>query len=316
MSDRVLREGQWNLLYDGNGVHPGVDFLFGTRETGFDLVAPYEITYGDPEVGDVALPREDGVRLGQDYRSTASIAFSIGVDTVDDAPNVVGRHGANLGAVSLLGRAWRADAVRRRFGERAVLRTRQGGRVRRFYGRPRKFAPAASRLTRLGHTIVEATFLAAEDVAYDDRQQTTRVDMAPAPHRGLVGPLRTPLSMTGPGATKVPGEIVVAGDVPTWPVLTIYGPIATPQCEVLGQWMVTLNLNLDRGQWVRIDPRPLVRTVMRNGNSSVADTLDRHSPLLADMRLPLGRHDLILRGRDDTGTSYMTVSWRDAYAYL
>ncbi|RLU86270.1 hypothetical protein CTZ27_25175 [Streptomyces griseocarneus] len=316
MPDRRLTEGQWNLVYNGNGVHPGADFLFGTRNTGYDLVEPYEVTYGDPEVGDVALPREDGIRLGQDHRSTATINFSIGVDTVDAAHNAVGRYGANLNAVSRLGQAWRADAVRRRFGERAVLRTVQGGRGRRFYGRPRKFAPAASRLSRQGHTTVEASFLAAEDIAYDDRQQTIRVDMAPPPHRGLIGPLRSPLSMAGLGVTAVPGEIVVGGDTPTWPVLTFYGPVATPQCEVLGQWKVSLNLVLDKGEWVRIDPRPLARTVLRNNDTSVADTLDRHSPLLADMQLPLGQHDVVLRGRDDTGTSYLTASWRNAYSYL
>ncbi|WP_370419016.1 hypothetical protein AB8O64_11215 [Streptomyces sp. QH1-20] len=315
MSERRLTEGQWNLLYGANGVHPGVDFLFGTRKTGFDLVEPYEITYGDAEVGDVPMPREDGVRLGQDHRSTAVIDFSIGVDTVDAAPTPLGRHGANLGAVSVLAQAWRGDAVRRRFATPAVLRTVQGGRARRFYGRPRKFAAASSRLTRQGHTTVEASFLAAEDVAYDDREQATRVDMEPAPHRGLRGPLHSPLSMTGPGATRVPGDIVVAGDVPTWPVITFYGPISQPVCDVLGSWKVSLNLTLGAGQSVRIDPRPWARTVLRNG-ASVADALYRSSPLLADMRLPLGRRDLILRGKDDTGNAYMTVAWRDAYSYL
>ncbi|MCG8971740.1 hypothetical protein [Streptomyces sp. CL12-4] len=311
-----LREGEWNLSYSANGVLPGANFTFGTVASGYYLLEPYEITYADNDAGDVPMPQEDGARLGQDYRGQATITFEVGVDTVDDAPSQLGRHDANLDAVSVMLQAWDAEAVRRRFGTPAVLRTTQGGRARVFYGRPRKIAPAGSKLTRQGYTPVVATFVCVDSTAYDDVEQVTRASMVPPSHYGLVGPLTTPLTMTAESSGKVAGEAIVDGTKPTWPVITIYGPISNPVCELVGRWKAALSLTLKAGERVVIDPRPWVRTVMRNGNASVAGALTRGTPRLKDMRLPKGRQDFVLRGADATGTSYMTVAWRDAYAYL
>ncbi|MFD3514918.1 hypothetical protein [Streptomyces sp. NPDC058657] len=311
-----LAEGEWNLSYGANGVHPGADFDFGSFRTGYYLLEPYEITVGDGDAGDVPMPREDGSRFGQDYRGQSTLTFEVGVDTVSAARTVLARHAANLDAVSAMVQAWDAEAVRRRFATPAVLRTVQGGRARLFYGRPRKCAPTASRLTRQGYTPVVATFVCVDDTAYDDVEQRLRVDLVPPPHRGLVGPLRTPLTMVGESASRPTGDAVVGGTKAAWPVITIYGPITQPVCEVVGRWKASLNLTLGAGERVVIDPRPWARTVLRNGNASVAGSLYRGSPRLADMRLPVGRQDVVLRGIDATGTAYMTVAWRDAYAYL
>ncbi|MGW2496271.1 hypothetical protein ACWCV2_17435 [Streptomyces pseudogriseolus] len=310
------REGEWNLSYSANGVYPGANFTFGSIRTGYYLLEPYEITYADTDAGDTPMPQEDGVRLGQDYRGQATITFEVGVDTVDDAATAHGRHGANLDAVSTMLQAWDAEALRRRFATPAVLSTTQGGRSRRFFGRPRKPAPAGSKLTRQGYTPVVCTFVCVDSTAYDDVEQSIRVSLVPPSHYGLVGPLTTPLTMTRESEGKVAGDFIVGGTKPAWPVITFYGPIANPVCELVGRWKVGLNLTLGVGERVVVDPRPWVRTVMRNGNASVAGLLTRGTPRLKDLRLPLGRQDFVLRGTDATGTAYMTVAWRDAYAYL
>ncbi|WP_433860140.1 hypothetical protein [Streptomyces kronopolitis] len=313
-----LAEGEWNLSYSSNGIYPAANFTFGTFSSGYYLLdpTPYEITYEDVDSGDTPNPRRDGVRLGQDFRGKATINFEIGVDTVDASPTRLGRHGANLDALSALEQAWDAQAVRRRFGTPAVLRTTQGGRARRFYGRPRKAAPAPNRLTRQGYTAVVANFVSVDGIAYDDVEQVATVTMNPAPHRGLKGPLTTPLKMTGQGATKVPGEFLVRGTRPTPAVITIYGPVTKPSCELVGKWTVGLDLTLAVGERVIIDSRSWALTVLRNGSASVAGNLTRASPKLPELLLPTGRQDLVLRGSDVTGMSYMTVAWRDAYAYL
>ncbi|MEU0857421.1 hypothetical protein ABZ352_18555 [Streptomyces griseofuscus] len=310
-----LAEGEWNLSYSSNGVHPGANFTFGTFRTGYYLLEPVEIAYADPDTGDVPMPREDGVRFGQDFHAQATITFEVGVDTVDDAPAGAGRHGANLGAVSAMVQAWDAEALRQRFATPALLRTTQGGRARCFYGRPRKCAPASSRLTRLGYTPVVATFACQDDTAYDDVEQHLRVDLVPPPHRGLIGPLTTPLTMTGESTSRPTSDVTVGGTKPTWPVITIYGPITQPACEVVGRWKASLDLTLGVGEKVTIDTRPWARTVLR-GSASVAGLLYRGSPRLVDMRIPVGRQDFVLHGTDATGTAYMTVYWRDAYAFL
>lgn len=310
-----LAEGEFKLTYSANGVHPGAAFTFGTVRTGFYLLDDFEVKDTDVTAGDTPLPREDGIRHGQDYTTGATITFEVGVDTVDDGANRLERHGANLDAVSVMKQAWDAKAVRDRMATPAVLSTTQGGRARRWYGRPRQCAKAASNLTRQGYTPVVATFATSHTGSFDDVEQSVRVDMAPPPHRGIVGPLKDPLTMIGEGSVRVPGEIIVGGNRPAWPVITITGPISQPVCELVGKWKLGLNLTLAVGEKVTIDPRPWVRTVLR-GSGSVAGLITRSSPLLEDLLIQTGRQDFVLRGTDATATAFMTVAWRDAYAYL
>jgi hypothetical protein len=310
-----MAEGEWRLTYGANGVHSGANFTFGTWQSGYYLLEPFEIKKADSSTGDTPLPREDGVRLGQDFTTGATITFEVGVDTVDAASDQLGRHGANLDAVSVMEQAWDGRAVRARMATPAVLSTTQGGRARRWYGRPRQCAPAASKLTRQGYTPVVANFAVAHTGSFDDVEQSVRVDMAPPPHRGIVGPLKEPLTMVGEGTVRVPGQIDVGGNRPTWPVINIYGPISQPVCELVNRWKLQLNLSLKAGEKVTIDPRPWVRTVLK-GSASVAGLVTRSSPLLENLLIPTGRQDFVLRGTDATATAYMTVAWRNAYAYL
>ncbi|WP_330335706.1 hypothetical protein OHS33_38660 (plasmid) [Streptomyces sp. NBC_00536] len=323
-----VAEGEWNLTYKPYGILPGADFTFGTRRSGYDLLEPYEITFADADVGDTPMPRTDTVRLGQDFKGAATITFEIGVDTVTAAKTQLGRYGANLDAVSVAAQAWDAEALRRRFGVPAVLRTVQGGRARRFYGRPRKWAPAASRLTRLGHTSVVASFACVDALAYDDVEQSKIVRLQPPEHRGLAGPLKDPITMTGESASVLPGGLTVGGTRPTWPVITIYGPISQPQVVLVDRaiderdpsrgslpgWTIGFDMGIGENETITIDTRPWARTVLRNGEASVAGYLSWGSPRMEDMRLPVGRQDMTLRGVDSTGAARMVVAWRDAYA--
>ncbi|MFE1289619.1 hypothetical protein [Streptomyces sp. NPDC058751] len=310
-----LAEGEWKLSYSANGVHPGASFTFGTWRTGYYLLEPFEIKNADVTNSDTPLPREDGVRLGQDFTGGATITFEVGVDTVDDGATAAARHAANLDAVSVMQQAWDGRAVRSLMATPAVLSTTQGGRARRWYGRPRQCAPAASKLTKQGYTPVVANFATVHTGSFDDVEQSVRVDMAPPPHRGIKGPLKAPLAMVGEGTVRTPGEIVVGGNRPTWPVISITGPISQPVCELVGRWKLQLDLTLKAGEKVVIDPRPWVRTALR-GSASIAGLITRSSPLLENLLIPRGRQDLVLRGTDATATAFMTVAWRDAYAYL
>lgn len=310
-----LNEGEWRLSYSANGVHPGASFTFGTWKSRYYLLDDVEIKDLDITDGDTPMPREDGLRHGQDFTTGATLTFEIGVDTVDAGPDLTARHGANLDAVSRIKQAWDARAVRDLTATPAVLSTRQGGRERRWYGRPRKCEKAASKLTRQGYTPLVASFAASHTGSFAEVAQSVRVDMAPPPHRGIRGPLAAPLMMVGEGSVRTPGEIVVGGNRPAWPVITIVGPIAQPTCELVGRWKLKLNLSLKANERVVIDPRPWARTAKR-GSASVAGLITRGSPLLEDLLIPPGRQDFVLRGTDVTATAYMTVAWRDAFAYM
>ncbi len=310
-----LAEGEWKLSYGANGVHPGANFTFGSLRTGYYLLDDVEIKDADVTNGDTPLPREDGIRFGQDFTTGTTLTFEVGVDTVDVGGTLLDRYAANLDAFSVMKHAWDAKALRARTATPAVLSTTQGGHARRWYGRPRKCEKAPSKLTRQGYTPVVANFIAAHTGSFDDVEQTVRVDMAPPPHRGIKGPLKEPLTMVGESTARAPGEIDVGGNEATWPVISITGPISQPVCELVGRWKLSLDLTLKPAEKVVIDPRPWVRTVLK-GSASVAGLIKRGSPFLEDLLIPPGRRDFVLRGTDATATAFMTVAWRDAYAYM
>ncbi|GAA2842839.1 hypothetical protein [Kitasatospora aburaviensis] len=321
-----LREGQWNLIYDGDEVRPGADMLFGTLSTGIYLLNEPAIDFADATLGDAPLPLEDGIRFGQDTTSTMTLSFELAVDTVAAAQTPAGRHTANLDAVDTLLTTWDAAAVRRRMGAVAVLRTRQGGRYRRVYGRPRHIALANSRFARQGSTSLVGEFVAADTHWYDDAEESTSPGAAPAPIRGLKAPLTSSLSQRVPAPVQQPGAMNVAGTVPTWPVITIHGPGRNPTLTFFGpertqqgdlreRMTVGLDLTLGEGEWVTIDPRPWARTVLRNGTGGIAGALTRSSPRMSDMLLPPGLQHVRYAVADETGTSYATVAWRAAHRY-
>ncbi|MFJ3793559.1 hypothetical protein [Kitasatospora sp. NPDC090091] len=321
-----LREGQWQLTYDGDGTRPGAALTFGTLSTSIYLLSEPAVDYAEGTTGDAPLPLEDGVRFGQDTTATQTISFELAVDTVAAAATPAGRHTANLGAVDNLLATWDAAAIRRRMGAVATLRTMQGGRIRRTYGRPRHIAPANSRFTRQGSTSMVATFVGTDTLWFDDLEESTTPTAAPAPIRGLKAPLTAALSQRVPAPPQPPGAMAVAGTVPTWPVITIFGPGRNPALTFLGpgrtpwgdlaqRMTVGLDLILGDGEWVTIDPRPWARTVLRNGTASVAGALTRSSPRMQDMVLPPGLQHVRYSVTDDTGTSRATVAWRPAHRF-
>ncbi|WP_328491178.1 hypothetical protein [Streptomyces zaomyceticus] len=325
-----LAEGEWNLWHGSYGMFAGTDFTFGTVRTGCYLIEPYEITLGDSDVGDMALPRNDGLRFGRDRRAANKITFELGVDSVGSGSTRLARHAANLSKLSQFAQAWDAEALRLRYGHSAVLSTTQGGRSRRFYGRPRRWAAAGSRLTRQGYTPVVAEFQAVDDTAYDDVEQVERVPLRwavkPGGIRGpVIGPIwnggiRNPGYWPSPGPTPgwppvhLPGHVVNRGTKPTWPVITIYGQITNPVVKLSGRWTVTLDLAIKAGEAVTIDTRPWIATVTK-GSASVAGLIRRGSPRLDQMRMPPGNCVFDLDGVG-APNAYMNVAWRDAYSYL
>ncbi|MFJ5143065.1 hypothetical protein [Streptomyces sp. NPDC088707] len=320
-------EGEWRLWYPSYRWHPGADFTFGTFRTGCYLTAPYEINLGSREAGDMVLPRGDGILFGRDYRSASTITFELAVDGVGASSTQHGRHASGLGRLSAFARAWDAESLRARYGHSAVLSTTQGGRRRRFYGRPRKWAAAGSRLTRQGLTPVVAEFQCVDDTAYDDVEQIERVPLiwASAVKPGGFGPgLSSPIGAGFPKPPPIgpvnpvdpPGVVYNAGNKATWPIITIHGPILNPSVVLKGWWTATFDISLARGQKLVIETRPWIATVTR-GSASVAGLMRRGSPRLDEMVLPPGRQTFELKY---TGVpniyAYMTIQWRDAFAHI
>ncbi len=113
------------------------------------------------------------------------------------------------------------------------------------------------------------------------------------------------------GYTTAENTFTVLGDVPTWPVITINGPVLNPTVEVAGQFRFTAATSLRYDEQLTIDTRPGQQTVLRNGNQIAS--LTRTSTLLPAAALPPGRHTFTLSGSSSSGAPTARIAWRAAY---
>lgn len=272
----------------------------------FGAGTPYLVKPGgvwtDPAttIHDAPLPRADGIAFGRDYRGGRLLNFDMDLVTPGPAGDLL----------AVLEQAWQGDDVRMVPGATTTLRFARNGQARRVYGRPRKFAPIRGSAQR-GWVPITADFQCVDHLYYDDAESSNTVSIAPASVGGLViAPFTFPLNTTA--VSSAPGVITVGGTAPTWVVLVIFGPIAAPVVEVVGEWRLALNLTLASDQFVGIDPRPWSRGVRLGGVTNVAGTLTPDSPRLSDIKLSPGIHNVVLTGSDGTGTSSFTIAWRNA----
>lgn len=304
----ALLDGQWELAYPPRGPFPGAEFVFGPIASGNYLLEPPDLGETTFETQDVQLPGEDGLRRGVDTQGGRTVTFEMGVDRVDAAQ----AWAAGLNAMAELSEAWNGDAVRKYPGATATLRTRNAGRTSVIYGRPRRFAPTPARFDRRGYASVVCDFSANDFLYYDDVEQFVDLSLVPPAAGGLEAPLASPLSTVAQSVE--PGAITVGGHTPTWPVITIYGPVSRPVVTITGVFTVVLDETLAYDQWVTVDARPWARTVTRNDGANL--TLTPTSTPLSRLRLPLGAHEVVFRGEDQTGTASMRFAWRDAARHL
>lgn len=295
-----LTDGQWQLVY------PGVDTRFGDNTT-YILVAPPGIEPADPATQDTAHAVGDGTVFGRDARPGQTITFELGVHEWSEE--------TGTDAHARLQAAWRGDPIRDTPGAVAELHVRRASRERLVYGRPRRFASTFAQIPSLGYSGITCDFVCADDLWYDAAATTLVLSLVPPPSGGLLPPLIPPLRTTA--ATTRPGLAHIGGLVNTWPVITIAGPVAAPTVTVTGVWSLALDTTLGWDQTVTIDTRPWARTVTRNDGANLAGKLTRSSVRLSRAWLPADTvTEVIFGGVDPTGTSRLTVSWRNAYPHL
>lgn len=281
----------WRLSYRGTNLS------FGALSSGY--VFPTAPELGAPELttDDTGRPRGDGVTFGADFRGGRTITFAIDVDGADEAE-----------ARELLGplaRAWRADTIRSTPGATAQLTAHTG---RSTFGRPRRFLADLEGLPS-GLVTVTADFAAADDLWYGAEQRTS-VSLVPVPTGGLISPLASPLSTTRTSDRST--VLDVGGELATWPVFEVAGPITNPVVEVVGRLRMTFRLSLAYDETLVIDTRPWARSILRNG-ASVAGALTPSSTRLSRAALPPGRHETVLRGASSTGSASLVTRWRPAF---
>jgi hypothetical protein len=289
-----LQPGQIEI--DGYRIGKRTDVIVATFEPGG---LPSRTT------NDRALAGADGRRLGKDVLDgrTISLGFTVDLEDVWEASRVYGE----------LTRVWNSARTRGEDGAYVEMR------VRRFalpttvcYGRPRNFTPANEQLLDRGRVDVVAEFDTIDPYFYTDGEaiRSTTIPINPPETGGWAAPFPGPISV----ATTAEGfgEFVVEGFEPAPIVARVFGPITNPVLDLINGWKVQLLTSLDRDQYVDIDARPWVASVLRSDGMNLSGAFSSDTPPLSDLVLLPGPNELVLRGTDPTGTSRVTLSWQGA----
>lgn len=265
-----------------------------------------DFVWGGPEIedGDTNLPGQDGTVFGRDTWGGALLTWelaSAGTYTAAEA----------RAAWRELAAVWSSRAVRA--SPRAVMQLRlriHGGDTVVAYGRPRRLEAGNTALITAGFVEYAADFRTADSTFYSDTEHSLSLDLVADAGGGVTWPVTWPIVWAASGERQ--DAVIVSGDAPTWPIITIRGPVAQPSLELVGtDRSLRLDTTLAIDETVTIDTRPWARTVRRQDGASMAGALRGAS--LAEFRLPVGSTVIAYRGTDMSGQSTATVAWRDAY---
>jgi hypothetical protein len=294
----LLEDHQFEILREDadTGVPFGIGLDVSCDASGFDPGA------NDWLVQDQEDPFSGATRMGRDVRTGSTFTWALHVNTTTE--------NEALDALDALADAWTPDDLDG--GEAMILRYKVGGRVRRVYGRPRRFAQAPDNRILGGMIPVTADFKRVDPMFYDDSPESTVLGMAYASAGGFVFPVTFPV-LTQPGGFQN-GSVFVSGRRKTWPIIRIDGPVVNPQI-MTDNWTIETTLTLNEGHYVEIDTRPWKRTITLDGTSAIPGALNAKTRL-RDLFLMPGAQAFGFRGISGTGTATCTISWYPAYPSL
>jgi hypothetical protein len=166
-----------DINLDENGFHPGDD---------------------DWTVEDDANPRKGGTAFGRDVLNGPTWAWDLFVDTADESEALV--------ALSALRTAWRALDLRRTPGGVIPIRYQLDGRVRRIFGRPRRFSGQPNNQILAGYVPVTVDFACSDSYTYDDLESSTTLGIQVGSVGGFIFPLTFPLGNPARRRRQRPGR--------------------------------------------------------------------------------------------------------------
>lgn len=267
-------------------------------------VDDFEVGDADLRTGDVESPGEDGQQFGLDYAGGRVLTWEIFTDTHSAADS--------RQAWADMQKVWDARSVRTTPRQVMSLRMRLPGHdTVRVYGRPRRLSAAALRQRQDGVTDHVATFATADHRFYGDTEHALVLDLISSGGGGITWPVTWPITWA-PGAER---QDVVRnlGELTTWPLIRIDGPVAQPEVAYVGtNTSVRLDLSLASDEHVVIDTRPWVRTVRRQDGASLAGRM--RGSRMANLALPVGQTTIRFTGTDQTGQASCQITYRNAYA--
>lgn len=287
----------------------GEGFRFG-RETRVHVT---RAEFGAPDIrsNDQPNARQDGISFGRDYFGGSVITFDINIKTkptdTESAHSIYSRM-----ATSWYTEDTHVGPSRLTPGEVSELIMSRHGYIKVTYGRPRLIQPTTGKVNS-GWIPVTATFQTNTHKFYDFVWGQNDIGFIPGASGGIEFPLEFPLTTVSVSTQE---DIVeVGGNTETWMLSTVYGPISQPIIDVVGYYQIITKpgFSLGVGEYLDIDPRPWVGSVMKNGTIPMRGVFTQASRRMSNMTLPPGIHQVVLKGTDPTGTASLRTRWRNAY---
>lgn len=297
-----LTSGQYQISrYDGSNA---VTYGMGAGNIQIDST---NVNPGTINVQDQAVVGHDGLLFGEDTMPGMVITQTGKAWTSPSQGPLA------LDSYSVLASAWNDPQVRLQDNAVQVLRAYYRGSsvIRRAYGRGRAITPSYGQVYQ-GLVPFTAQFQAADNNWYDDAQSSVTVSEGAKFFNSPLMPVGIP-SHLAPVSQVGTATILVTGNLPTWPVITIGGPVQNPQLTFMNT-PVTIGWTgvLASGQQLVIDTQPWART-FSIGTASAAGGMTG-SPMIS-MQLQPGSTVIQYSGLNTSGLSFSscTVAWRNAW---
>ncbi|WP_141898655.1 hypothetical protein [Paramicrobacterium agarici] len=265
-------------------------------DAAFVLSNAPEISYG-VEAEEYSTPGTDGRTFGPMRQQGMLIPLELDI-------NGHGSEQVVRAGKETLRRAWRADPVRREAGGSATLISPAN---RLTFGLPQRFETDDTYMKQ-GLIRAFVDFAATTDLWFSAEEFSTSLQITQPAYGGVVAPVVAPVITSGSSVRT--SSFTVGGELDTYPVIEVQGPVINPAVEVIGVFRFEYRGTLAYDEVLTIDTHPHARTVTVNGAGvALSPTSDR----IASASLPPGVHAMTLFGTSQSGTATATVRWRNAF---
>ncbi|QXO13682.1 minor tail protein [Gordonia phage DumpTruck] len=264
---------------------------------------PIQVTKFEPQgydanVNDLPRDRVDEVSFGQDSYAPKPIALEGAVLNLYDVfrgPDYpISGQVPSHRLMDQLFAEWRADDVRRTWGNTKPLHYKKAGPQKIIYGRPRKInrikAPKGSDFIPF---VMEYMPMDLLEYSYEEHSMTVNPNAAGAKPNVLVRN---------------------EGEAPSWFRAVITGPATNIKILFGNLWEIDLAVTLAAGKLLEISAQPWLRRVVDSDSFNWSAKLVGNSAYLDEMRIP--PWSSTNWGFSCTGSTSATkclVTWRDAY---
>lgn len=300
----ILAEHQFEILPSENAAN---GFVFGigaevsVNEGGFD---PGEVEW---LTQDTVNTRRGVTAFGRDVPGAKTWAWESHANGADvyEAVDILERFAD----------AWMPDALVREPSAVTCLRYRIADRVRRIYGRPRRYAAPPTNLILGGYNDVSHDFATVDAFTYDDLQSNMVIPyVSTSLGGGIVLPATMPIIMEaseGNGA----GQFSVSGNARAYPIIRFNGPWINPSITT-DDWTLAWTGSIPDGDYVEIDARPWVLTVLNAAGASEVEGISRQTWLEDVWFAPQSQPQVTLGGVASSGSATCEIKWRNTWKSL